>query len=252
MDSLSVGDLPPSGIRPHLPIRYRVQGRLEPLVRRRSFFQERIEIVRWISIFQHPFEGRVGIRLAAIGAQGLVVVHPGHHDDLRIAVEPVEQPILLEEFRPEPVFAVIAECTALPEGGGTRICRYGLGDQLEDGGQPFRGIFLAPSLRIACLTRFNFLDQPFELVQKERMRINRPSVYDKGRPCGHAIAAHSSSSDSGASRSMSTSPTSAARRSCKAPSHARMRSGCALISASTKSRKAPSAGSSSSLRTGSI
>src|SRR6056297_3771934 len=252
MDSLSVGDLPPSGIRPHLPIRRRFKGRLEPLVRRRSFFQERIEIVRWIAIFQHPFEGRIGIRLAAIGAQDLVVVHPSQHDDLGIAVEPVEQPILLEEFRPEPVLAVIPERAALPVGQGTQICRYGLGDQLEDGGQPFRRVFLTPYLWIACLTRFNFLDQPFELVQKERMRINRPSVYDKGRPCGHVIAAHSSSGDSGASRSTSTSPTSAARRPCKAPSNARMRSGCALISASTKSRKAPSAGSSSSARTGSI
>ena len=35
-----------------------------------------VEIVRWIAIFQHPFEGRIGIRLAAVGAQGLVVVHP--------------------------------------------------------------------------------------------------------------------------------------------------------------------------------
>src|SRR6056297_3004241 len=236
----------------HLPIGHRFKGSFEPLVRRCSFFQERVEIVRWIAIFQHPFERRIGIRLAAVGAQGLVVVHPGHHDDLRIAVEPIEQPILLEEFRTEPVLAVIAECAALPKGGGTRIYRYGLGDQLEDGGQPFRRVFLAPGLRIACLTRLDLFNQPFELIQKERMRINRPSVYDKGRPCGHAIAAHSSSSDSGASRSMSTSPTSAARRSCKAPSHARMRSGCALISASTKSRKAPSTGSSSSLRTGSI
>src|SRR6056297_2601792 len=236
----------------HLPIGRRFKRRLEPLVRRRSFFQERVEIVRWISIFQHPFERRIGIRLAAVGAQGLIVVHPGHHDDLGIAVEPIEQPILLEEFRPEPVLAVIAECAALPEGGGTRICRYGLGDQLEDGGQPFRRVFLVPGLGIASLTRLYLLDQPFELVQKEWVRINRPSIHDKGRLGGHAIAAHSSSSDSGASRSTSTSPTSAARRSCKAPSNARMRSGCALISASTKSRKAPSTGSSSSLRTGSI
>ena len=79
------------------------------------------------------------------------------------------------------MLAVIAECAALPEGGGTRICRYGLGDQLEDGGQPFRRVFLAPGLGIACLTRLDFLDQPFDLVQKERMRINRPSVYEKGR-----------------------------------------------------------------------
>ena len=155
MDSLSVGDLPPSGIRPHLPLRRRFKGFLEPLVRRRCFFQERVEIVRWVAIFQHPFERRIGIRLAAVGAQGLVVVHPGHHDDLRVAVEPVEQPILLEEFRPEPVLAVIAECAALPEGRGTRICRYGLGHQLEDGGQPFRGIFLAPGLGIARLTRLD-------------------------------------------------------------------------------------------------
>src|SRR6056297_2767202 len=236
----------------YLPIGHRFKGFLEPLACRCSFFQERVEIVRWVAIFQHPFERRIGIRLAAVGAQGLIVVHPCHHDDLRVAVEPVEQPILLEEFRPEPVLAVIPERAALPVGGGTRFCRYGLGDQLEDGGQPFRGIFLAPGLWIACLTRLKLLDQPFELVQKERMRINRPSVYDKGRLSGHAIAAHSSSSDSGASRSTSTSPTSAARRSCKAPSNARMRSGCALISASTKSRKAPSTGSSSSLRTGSI
>ena len=182
----------------HLLLGHRFKGSFEPLARRCSFFQERVEIVRWIAIFQHPFERRIGIRLAAVGAQGLVVVHPGHHDDLRIAVEPIEQPILLEEFRPEPVLAVIAECAALPEGGGTRICRYSLGDQLEDGCQPFRGVFLTPGLWIAYLTRFNLLDQPFELVQKERMRINGPSVYDKGRLAGalspvihpRAIAAH--------------------------------------------------------------
>jgi hypothetical protein len=99
-----------SGIRPHLPIWYRFKRRFEPLVRRRRFFQEHVEIVRWIVIFQHPFERRIGIRLAAISAQGLVFVHPCHRDDLRIAAEPVEQSILLEEFRPEPVLAVITGC----------------------------------------------------------------------------------------------------------------------------------------------
>lgn len=36
------------------------------------------------------------IRFTAMGAQGLVVVHLCHHDDLHTAVEPVEQQILLE------------------------------------------------------------------------------------------------------------------------------------------------------------
>src|SRR5438105_15525177 len=78
----------------------------------------------------------------------IFVVDPGVNDDAALAVIAKEQPILLEELRPEPVLVLIAERCALSILGARRVLRYDLEGELYDGGQPLGGVLSGVPLRI--------------------------------------------------------------------------------------------------------
>lgn len=127
-------------------------------LRRHSFFHQRFEIVGRVAVVQHLRESRISVRPARVGPQTLLIIYPSEYDYLRCAVEPEEQTVLLEEFRPEPVLPIATERFALSKLQGSRIGRDHFRYQLEYRGEPFRAVFLLPSLRSAYLARFNFLD----------------------------------------------------------------------------------------------
>ena len=44
--------------------------------------------------------------------------------------------------------------------------------ELEDRRQPLRAVFLVPSFGVAHLALFDLLYQPFELIKKDRVRVD--------------------------------------------------------------------------------
>lgn len=78
-----------------------------------SLLHQSIEIVRRVAIIQHATEGRVGIRLAPISAQGFLIIHPGENQDLCVTVEPVKQPILLKKLCSKPVLSAVSKLPTL-------------------------------------------------------------------------------------------------------------------------------------------
>ena len=115
---------------------------------------------------------------------------------------------------------IIAERIALSKLRGSRIGRDRFRHQLEDCGKPFRAVPFLPVPGISCLARLNLPDQRVELIKEDLMRVDRPAVYDKRRLGPRGSQCHSSSGDSGQSRSTSASPTSALSLSYVAPSSA--------------------------------
>ena len=71
---------------------------------------------------------------------------------------PKEQPVLLEEFRPEPVLVLVAERCALSLLGVGRVLRYDLEGELYDGGQPLGGVLGGVPLRILGTEAFDLCD----------------------------------------------------------------------------------------------
>src|SRR2546423_13520342 len=96
-------------------------------------------VIRRITALKHTAERAIGVGIALIRALRIFVVDPGVNDDAALAVIAKEQPILLEELRPEPVLVLIAERCALSILGAGRVRRDGLASERYDGGPPLRG-----------------------------------------------------------------------------------------------------------------
>ena len=96
-------------------------------------------------------------------------------------------------------------------------------------------------MRILFLRGLDLEDQCLDPLEKQRTREDRPAVDDERRR--RDLRRHSSSGDSGLSRSTSTCPTSAWMRSRRLPSKAFSRSGFASMSRDRKARKSPRTGS---------
>src|SRR5437763_5314246 len=96
-------------------------------------------VIRRITALKHTAERAIGVGIALIRALRIFVVDPGVNDDAALAVIAKEQPILLEELRPEPVLVLIAERCALSILGAGRVLRYDPDGELYDGRQPLPG-----------------------------------------------------------------------------------------------------------------
>jgi len=127
---------------------------------------------------QHLSEHLVSVCIALIGALGVLVVDPAQHDYLAGRVEPEEQPVLLEEFGPEPVLVFVAKRVALPVFGPCRVLGDRIERQVDDGREPLGGILFCIALRVFCAQAGYLLEQFLVLVKKKRMRKDRPAMDD--------------------------------------------------------------------------
>src|SRR5437763_9939562 len=171
-------------------------------------------VIRRITALEHTAERAIGVGIALIRALRIFVVDPGVNDDAALAVIAKEQPILLEELRPEPVLVLIAERCALSILGARRVLRYDLEGELYDGGQPLGGVLSGVPLRILRAQALDLCDQRVKGVEKLRMRKNGPALDDQGR-VGRP-ARHSSSGRSGVFKSPLTPFTSDRARRTRA------------------------------------
>src|SRR5450755_768979 len=101
-----------------------------------------------MTVLEHAAERAIGVRIAFIRALCIFVVDPGVDDDAALAVIAKEQPILLEELRPEPVFVFVAESCTLSILWSRRVLWDDLESELYDGGKPFRRVLAAISFGV--------------------------------------------------------------------------------------------------------
>lgn len=85
-----------------------------------------------MAAFQHLAEHPIGVVAAAIGALAGLVMDPGEHDQLARCVIAEEEPVLLEELRPEPVLVIVAQRGALAVLRAGRVLRDDVEGQLDD------------------------------------------------------------------------------------------------------------------------
>ena len=169
---------------------------------------------------------------------GVFIVHPGQHNYPTWPVITEEQSVLLKELGGKPVLIILAQRAVLAVLGPGWILRDDVICQLGDHDQSFSRVLLDVTHRIFLLQRLDLLDERLDLIQEKGVIKNRPAVYKRW---GGIALAHSSSADSGASRSASTLPTSDWMRATRLA----RRSGWLAMSRVRKPRNWPSTGSSS-------
>ncbi len=125
---------------------------------------------------EHTREDRVGIRLAAVGPLGVLVVHPGEDDDLGPGVVAEVEPVLLEELGPAPMDVCAAERVALTVDGGGRVMRDILEGQLQNCGEPLGAVLLIVGLRVLELGPLHVGNHGLDLVEEQRVEHDRPPV----------------------------------------------------------------------------
>src|SRR5947208_15666990 len=104
-------------------------------------------VIRRITALKHTAERAIGVGIALMHALRIFVVDPGVNDDAALAVIAKEQPILLEELRPEPVLVLIAERCALSILSARTVLRDALEGEHYHGGQPRSGVLSRLPLR---------------------------------------------------------------------------------------------------------
>ena len=79
--------------------------------------QQLVPVVRRVAGFQHLAD---------------LVIDPGEHDQLARCVIAEEEPVLLEELRPQPVLVIVAQLGALAVLRAGRVLRDDVEGQLDD------------------------------------------------------------------------------------------------------------------------
>jgi hypothetical protein len=101
--------------------------------------------------FQHLAEHPVGIVATLVSAIGVLIVDPGKHDHLGSRVVAVEQAVLLEELRPEPMLAISAKSTALTVLWPRGVLWNDIEGQFGDRRQSLAGVLLHVPDRVCLL-----------------------------------------------------------------------------------------------------
>ena len=81
---------------------------------------------------QHLAEHPIGIVAAAVGALAVLVIDPGEQDLLARCAIAEEEPVLLEEFRPQPVLVIVTQSGALAVLRTGHVLRDDVEGQLDD------------------------------------------------------------------------------------------------------------------------
>ena len=152
-----------------------------------------------------------------------------------------EQPVLLEELRPEPVRVLRTEDAALPERWAGGIRRDVLKREFANGGQALGDLLLPLPDRVLLSELLNLRRDVLHRVEEQRVGHDEPAVDDLGFAFGRT---HSPSSARAVSRSIGTSITSASIRARKAAGTDAKRSGCSAISRASRSKNGSRAESS--------
>lgn len=71
-------------------------------------------------------------RVAALQHLAVLDIDPGEHDQLARCVIAEEEPVRLEELRPQPVFVIVAQRGAMAELRSGRVLRNDVEGQLDD------------------------------------------------------------------------------------------------------------------------
>mmetsp|Transcript_26276 Transcript_26276/g.62228 ORF Transcript_26276/g.62228 Transcript_26276/m.62228 type:complete len:220 (+) Transcript_26276:2729-3388(+) len=144
---------------------------------------QRRPIVRRVAASQHLLEHGVGVGLAARRPQGLLVVDPGVHDDLRLRVVAEEQPIPSSELGSPPVAIVRSHGVALTILVACRIARHHVLHQLHQGPEELdvgvgRKAFRVVLLRTqhGCAQLHQLLDQVIVKQQRPAMLLHQIST----------------------------------------------------------------------------
>lgn len=95
-----------------------------------------------MAAFKHLAEYPVGVIAALVGALGVLVIDPREHDHLAGRVIAEEQPVLLEELRPEPMLVIVAKGVALAVFRPRGVLRNDVERQLGNRRQPLAGVLL--------------------------------------------------------------------------------------------------------------
>lgn len=121
---------------------------------------------------QHLAKHPVGIVAALVGALGVFVVHPREHDHLAGRVVAKEEPLLLEELRPEPVLVIVAKGAALSVFSSGRVLRDDVEGEPGDRRQPLAGVLLHIPDRVFLPEGLDLLAVPSDPHREEYRQGN--------------------------------------------------------------------------------
>ena len=131
-------------------------------------------------MLDHTVENTISICAASIGTLGIVIVDPGVDDDLTLLVITEKQPVLLEELGAEPVLMLITQSGTLSKIRSGRVPGDDIKRQSGNGGQLFGGVLLDVPFRVFPAQALYFLQEIFQLLEKERVSENGPAIDDQG------------------------------------------------------------------------
>ena len=90
----------------------------------------------------------MGVVAAPVGALAVLVIDPHGQYQLVRCVVAEEEPVLLEELRPQPVLVIVTQSCALAVLRTGHVLRDDVEGQLDDCRQSFAGVLLGVSARV--------------------------------------------------------------------------------------------------------
>lgn len=87
-----------------------------------------------------------------------------------------EKAVLLEEFGPKPVLAIVTQCVTLAVFSPRGVLRNDIECELDDGGQPLAGVLLDVARRVFLLQGLDLMGQTLNLGDEQRVHKNRPAM----------------------------------------------------------------------------
>ena len=128
--------------------------------------EEGIPILRRVPPFQHLLKHPIGIPATSMRSFGSRIIDPRVHDDPAFLMKSEEQPVLLEERGPEPMFAFSAQGSPLAVLGPIGILGDHLECQFEDRCEAFGGVLVTIGGRMSGPQGSDLLNKRFELIEK--------------------------------------------------------------------------------------
>jgi MFS family permease len=105
-----------------------------------ALLQEHRPVTGRMSALEHLAKHEIRVGFRAVGASGVLVIHPAERDDFAAGVIAEEQPVLLEEHSAAPMRVSCSQRAALPEFCGPGVPWNHLEHEFRDGGEPLRRV----------------------------------------------------------------------------------------------------------------
>lgn len=184
--------------------------------------QQLVPVIWRMTALQHLAKHPVCVFAALISALGVLIVDPREDDHLAGCVVTEEEPVLLEELCPVPVFQIAAKGVALAVFRMGWVFRDDVESELGNSSQSLAEILPHIPGWLFFLQGVYLLRQRLNLREEQRVSKDRSAANDQGRVLARD---HSSSADSAVSRATSMLPTSDWSRWKRWTSNACRRSG---------------------------